>query len=562
MGDIHDHNSRVASLPLNLMVLIISYLDDVGDIARVTRTSRLLYYMTLPQLYEKVSLRSYAEIRYVNGRPEGYGSGSPFSMGLNSLVTKNMASFVRNLRIWGEWKETDLDELSQGRVPDTTMMLNIVVRAAVDKMVKLESFSWELSAKLLKTVYQGLALRTSLTSLAIKFPSSRAPRPTVVIPPMPNLRYFRAEGMDPLCYPDDISVLLVGSKKLEDLRLHWSPRMRNEAEPSLSLLTYFGKCFAAQYQIPLKHIALQNFYGPNNSEFDRVYDSKKLESVTLINSLGGANGNPLTVYFDDTWDMTYLDLSLSVKMMRSDAIGRPHVDLISRLSGLEELYVIDPKNNLWSQSMSGTPATVEPSPVTPSCTPKQSPGFETHLLGKDYIHVITSKQGSTMRHVLLSNQWSLSAEDLSLLVRSCPNLSQLGLAVEKNSPQFLRLLVPFLPKLFALRLLNPTNTCSANTDTNLVDADDEAHIRGIGRNSWQVGYESLKWIGVGERVFELGDVYQTEGERGEMESRRQVRRVPLSAVKHVEIWKLDAMEIRSGPCTDWKIMPLKVIPAA
>ncbi|KAK5010256.1 hypothetical protein LTR39_004753 [Cryomyces antarcticus] len=124
------------------MVLIISYLDDVGDIARVTRTSRLLYYMTLPQLYEKVSLRSYAEIRYVNGRPEGYGSGSPFSMGLSSIVTKNMASFVRNLHIWGEWKETDLDELSQGRVPDTTMMLNIVVRAAVDKMVKLESFRW------------------------------------------------------------------------------------------------------------------------------------------------------------------------------------------------------------------------------------------------------------------------------------------------------------------------------------------------------------------------------------------------------------------------------------
>ncbi|TKA61319.1 hypothetical protein B0A49_10692 [Cryomyces minteri] len=543
MGDIHDRNSRVASLPLNLMVLIVSYLDDVGDIARVTRTSRLLYYMTLPQLYEKVSLRSYEEMRYVNGRPEGYGSGSPFSMGLNGLVTKNVASFVRNFRIWGEWKETDLDELSKGRVPDTTMMLNIVVRAAVDKMVKLESFSWELSTKPLKTVYHGLALQTSLTSLAIKFPSSRVPRPTVVIPPMPNLRYFRAEGMDPLCYPDDISVLLAGSRKLEDLRLHWSPRMRKEAEPSLSLHTYFGKCFAAQYRIPLKHIALQNFYGPNNSEFDRIYDVKKLDSVTLINSLGGANGNPLTVYFDDTWNMTHPDLSLSVKMMRSDAIGRPHVDLISRSSGLEELYLIDPKNNLWSQSMSGTPATVEPSLATPSFTPKQSPDFETHLLGKDYLHAITSKQGSTMRHLLLSDQWSLSAENLSLLVRSCPNLSQLGLAVEKNNPHFLRLLIPFLPKLFALRLLNHRNTWSADTDIDLDAADDDAHICGIGRDSWQAGYRNLKWIGVGERVFELGNVYQMEGERGEMESRRQVRRVSLSAVKHVEIWKLDAMEI-------------------
>ncbi|TKA53626.1 hypothetical protein B0A49_11975 [Cryomyces minteri] len=310
-----------------------------------------------------------------------------------------------------------------------------------------------------------------------------------------------------------------------------------------TLHTYFGKCFAAQYQIPLKHIALQNFYGPNNSEFDRIYDVKKLESVTLINSLGGANGNPLTVYFDDTWNMTHPDLSLSVKMMRSDAIGRPHVDLISRSSGLEELYLIDPKNNLWSQSMSGTPATVEPSLATPSFTPKQSPDFETHLLGKDYLHAITSKQGSTMRHLLLSDQWSLSAEDLSLLVRSCPNLSQLGLAVEMNNPHFLRLLIPFLPKLFALRLLNHRNTWNADTDMDLVAADDDAHICGIGRDSWQAGYRNLKWIGVGERVFELGNVCQMEGERGEIESRRQVRRVSLSAVKHVEIWKLDAMEI-------------------
>lgn len=88
------------TLPLNLVAHIVSYLDDIGDIARVTRTSRLLYYMTLPQLYQRVSLHSYGEMRYVNGRPEGFGSGSPFMMALNGLSTKGHAGLVEEFRLW------------------------------------------------------------------------------------------------------------------------------------------------------------------------------------------------------------------------------------------------------------------------------------------------------------------------------------------------------------------------------------------------------------------------------------------------------------------------------
>lgn len=109
----------------------------------MTRTSRLLYYMTLPRLYEKVTLRSYSELRYKdNGRPEGYGSGSPFAMGLNGLVTKNIAQYVRSWRLVGDWRESDLDDFSKGRVPDNSMMLNIAVRAGMDRMDKLTEFAY------------------------------------------------------------------------------------------------------------------------------------------------------------------------------------------------------------------------------------------------------------------------------------------------------------------------------------------------------------------------------------------------------------------------------------
>lgn len=117
-------------------------LDDLADIARVTRTSRLLHYMTLPQLYRQVTLTAYPETRYINGRPEGFGSGSPFAMALSGLMTSNAAAYVKEFRVRGSWKESGVEEYSQGKVPDSTMLLNVVVRGAIDKMVNMESFTY------------------------------------------------------------------------------------------------------------------------------------------------------------------------------------------------------------------------------------------------------------------------------------------------------------------------------------------------------------------------------------------------------------------------------------
>jgi hypothetical protein len=97
--------------------------------------------MTLPQLYSNITLSSYEKIRYKDDQAEGVGSSSPFSMGLNALVTRNVSNLVRTLTLQGHWREHDLKEYSRaGRVPDDAMMLNIAVRAAVDRCTLLESF--------------------------------------------------------------------------------------------------------------------------------------------------------------------------------------------------------------------------------------------------------------------------------------------------------------------------------------------------------------------------------------------------------------------------------------
>lgn len=98
--------------------------------------------MTLPRLYEEVTLRSYAELRYINGRPDGYGSGSPFAMGLNTLVSRNFTDYIQTFRVVGEWREHDMEDYSKGRVPDNSMVLQVAMRAALDKMKILTSFAY------------------------------------------------------------------------------------------------------------------------------------------------------------------------------------------------------------------------------------------------------------------------------------------------------------------------------------------------------------------------------------------------------------------------------------
>lgn len=284
-------NGAGAALPLNIVASIVAYLDEPADLANVTRTCKLLYYMTLPSLYKKVVLRSYPEIRYINGRPEGFGSGSPFLMALNGFVASGHAGMVKELRLLGQWREPMVEEFALGRVPDNSIMLNALVRAAMSRMNQLEAFSWGLDCKPLKTLYQGLQACNTLTSFTLKFPSTRDPRPSVIIPPLTNLRKFKASDIDPLCYPDDISMLLLGSKKLEDLRLHFSPRMRREAECSLHLETYFGRCLKANWQIPLKHLAIQNYYGPHAKGLDKTARLDTLKSITTFDMFGGPGGS-------------------------------------------------------------------------------------------------------------------------------------------------------------------------------------------------------------------------------------------------------------------------------
>ncbi|KAF2654000.1 hypothetical protein K491DRAFT_717537 [Lophiostoma macrostomum CBS 122681] len=549
----HTNIAKGKELPLNLIALILSHLDDVGDLARLTRTSRLLYYMTLPRLYEEVTLRSYADIRYVDGWPAGYGSASPFAMGLNTLVSRTVTDYVRKFRVVGDWKEHDVEDYAKGRVPDNSMMLQIAMRAAMDKMKNLEAFAWELSTKPLATLYQALMAKPSITSFTLRCQTKRITRPTTVIPPLPNLVTLVVYDIDPLCSPDDISLVLVHAKKLENLKMHWNPRMRETGEGSVNLLDYFGRCVAARHMIPIRRMALYNLYARNSGDgFDHCTDPATTEEITVINCMGSSD--PTTVFLDETWRVNSKHpVPRNLKMMRGDLADKGLVDMLLKIRNIERMYLVNRPKGSKSNSSAATPTS--PSTVTPTpngsaantpVTPQQCKG-----VAGDFLAAIQTNH-PTLRHLLLADIWQLSEDALFQLCRSCPNLEQLGFAASFPALDVLRKILALVPKLRVLRLLVRPESELAEK---LASMDPEMHQFALATELWRPQYKNLRYISLGEDLhYRLGEVLRpakrVNGSGGgensfnalSMGMMRRVIPVPRSEVQHIEIWGMDTME--------------------
>lgn len=516
--------------------------------------------MSLPQLYRNLTLTSYDRIRYRGEEPEGMGSASPFSNGLNAVITRPYATLVRSLTLRGEWREHELEEHARvGRVPDSSMMLNIAVRAAVDRMTDLQSFSWELNTKLLETVYLGLSQLPRLTTLSVRFPSSRHPRPTIVIPPMPHLRRLKLTDIDPLCYPDDISTLLWKCKKLRELYMHWSPRMRNAQEPSVMLHDYFRKCIAAREPLTIKKLALQNLYAFHSEEFNLAFDPRTVEDVTLLNNAGSDGPSFMNTFVDRSWPAAPPHERLRIKCMRQDAVSKRNAEFLGNFTGLEKLYFVNnardtndilnfPRNSPAAQACldsNGHPASPSHtatmsanSPVTAAAaaaaaSPSANTGL-SRILQETHLNAIITNHAATLRHLLLPSRWPLSANTVYRLVHASPQLEQLACAADVSSTDALGILLPFLRKLVALRLLIPTGNVSSPphpvqtmTKTNgyttaagphsladFVEQDDELLLNKVSMSlSDRSVHGNLKIIGVGRKAWELLDFYPASEEQ-------------------------------------------------
>lgn len=390
---------------------------------------------------------------------------------------------------------------------------------------------------MLPTMWQGLADKSSLTALTVRFPSQRHGRPVALVPPMPNLKSLRLYDIDPLCYADDVSLLLVEAKKLEELILIWSPRMRDAREPSISLDSFFAKLMAAPHTLPMKRVAIKNLYTINNIVCSKIFDCTVMEDVAFINSTVGSGEDSISAFLDNSWRPSKADHMPNLKMIRVDRVARQQLEYFREIKALEKVYLIGPETALKEQgSVSGT------LPNSPPSTSMNSPTHDcsTQSLKDEYLETLAKYHGKSLRRLLLMPQWRLSADDIALVVSHCPNLEQLGLGVEFANLSSLRLLIPCLENLTALRLLDNPEDRSFAEKMRIFNHEDCHEMMGkeiLGK---------LEWIEVAGTLFQVGNRELQHGgpaTDGNEVRRSQVWKRPSGAADHVEIFGLDSHEL-------------------
>lgn len=398
---------------------------------------------------------------------------------------------------------------------------------------------------MLPTVWQGLALKPTLTHLTIRFPSLRNPRPIALVPPIPSLRSLKVYDIDPLCYADDMSLFFFGARKLEDLKLVWSPRMRDSREPSISLIAYFGRLLDANQRLSVKRLTIKNLYTVNDEKTcNKLLATSTTEEVTMINSVVGLGDDADAVFLERNWRVQDHQPLCNLKMIRIDKVSRQQLQYLDLTGGLERLYLVGPQKAVNSVPRIDSRIDSTPFPNSPVSS-TNSPSSDTMAVGlkDEYLDVITKKHGKTLRHLLLMPHWRLSSDDIARVVRQCPNLEQLGIGVEFDDFMNLRLLLPFLSKLTAIRILDNPDDPSFAEKMREIDRYG-GHQQKIGNETHNPEWK-IQWMGLGDLLYEVGEPERqsiSEGSRKEVYRRPVIKR-PFGAAQHVEIFALDSLEV-------------------
>ena len=331
----------------------------------------------------------------------------------------------------------------------------------------------------------------------------------------------------------------------------------------------------------LKTFAMQNVYAQNEGNYKNLYIPEKIEEFTLIDSAGGVNDEASLSFVNIL--PAHVPRMTRLKVLRGNKVSKRHCSIMSRLAqNLSRYYLItgrelkdrpfSPSSHSGDGSNTNTPHSMHAanirSPSTNGATPysqmdhgspesyhRSGSQFSINVtghsstndapvvaLGPMYIETITSTYGTTLTHLLLLPQWKLSTETLSHLVRSCPHLIQFGCALEQREFSTLQSIIPFLPRLYALRLLDSPEAWGLGDAA--VGSDDEWQEERIGSEIWSKDRDSMRWLGIGELVFEVVKGAQVKVEvDGESRPAKVVRRVPLQRVKDVDVWSQDRLEI-------------------
>ncbi|KAL8730381.1 MAG: hypothetical protein Q9166_004146 [cf. Caloplaca sp. 2 TL-2023] len=358
----------------------------------------------------------------------------------------------------------------------------------------------------------------------------------MIVPALPSLVCLKVLDIDPLCYVDDISVLLAESKKLRELTVVWSPRMREMKEPSVNLGSIFNRCRAKDRSLTLTKVAIKNLFTYADDSCEKYYDPSAIQEITVINSTGGVGDNGAAAFVDSSFRRMGPPLP-NLKSIRGDKVSKDFLLLLANTRGLEKLYIVGDKK----ANMHDGPDNLPRSPTSNgSSTPSD---LRSDSLRDDMIEAIAQNHGQTLRHLLLPPQWRLTSDNIALIIRNCPNLEQIGFGAEFDRFMSMRLLMPFLPKVTAVRILD--NPDSNDFRDKMHELDDGRHEKHIGSATSAREWTKVRWMELADLLFETGktELMDDPDNPGKMSYRRNVWKQDRKAVKDIEIWKMDSLDV-------------------
>lgn len=423
---------------------------------------------------------------------------------------------------------------------------------------------------------------------------------------MPNLETLVFTHFDPLCNPDDLSTFFLHADKLRTLQMHFSPRMRDEGEASVVVTQFFRKNIIMKKQLFLKRVGMYNLYAHlDTAECLQAVDTGRCDDFTALNCFG-PDESPFkqslnaTYFIDRTWLIPNDKVQPKPKALRLDQLHKRHTQDLARATGLERLYLVNARHvprHAGNSATAVTPSSQANSPlIAPaSCNGSSSGGIHSNRstptpstsLRDLYMDSICNICGPTLKHLILPARWPLPQSLVARLVRSAPNLTQLSAPIMCSGLDILRFLVPFLTRLWALRILAPAPESIEGerlgsefrhlVEKLEVDSLEECYDDDENKGPFQltrtamergaVDIPHLRYLGIADKVFEIGELIEEvviapvdpstgEGTGGDgivadapMEysqqviKRRRVTRIPEADVAHVEIWKMDTLDV-------------------
>jgi len=301
-------------------------------------------------------------------------------------------------------------------------------------------------------------------------------------------------------------------------------------------------------------------YTRKDEDLAKILDPARLEEITFLNCVNP--GDPSTVFIDDTWRPSHLSVARlgKLKKLRIDVADESTAQALAELSGLEEFYLVDrcaaasrsnPTSISSSPPLETSYSTAVPNPgdknasnstpVTPTTRHYRPPASVS--LGSEFVAALSTHHGYSLRILLLSERWKLGKEALSHLTKSCPNLCQLGVAIDGEQFQALKAILPFCAKLFALRVLHGFETDAAVMEKlrDIRDAAPNAHVEVLGREVYKEEYKNVRYFGLGPLAFEFGRIIEC-GQDGL--KKRIVKHLTWDeAKKMAEIFGMDSLDV-------------------